>query len=104
MDLYTGILGRWPVKSGLSRSNWLIGIGNPRTGIVANRIGGGSSPIPATGAEISAARSLIWGNRKRDQKIYLTNNVPYAEEIENGSSSQAPSGAVAVTVASLKGK
>lgn len=41
----------------------------------------------------------ITPNAKIGQKLFITNNLPYAKRIEDGYSKQAPAGMVKVTIA-----
>jgi len=81
-----------PVKKGTLRSNWQVGINNAATGEVTDIDRGGNKAIKAIKNDTLSA--------KLGDKIYLTNNLPYAKEIENGNSKQAPHGMVKVAVAS----
>lgn len=86
-DLFSHIVKRTPVKTGRLRGNWQVGINTRVDGETNN----------------SASQALSQGSRKINnaeigQNIYITNNLPYAMAVENGSSQQAPSGMVRVTI------
>jgi hypothetical protein len=70
---------------GRFRANWQITIGTPATGEVS----GVAVPAPTLGAV--PAFTTIW----------ITNNVPYADRLENGWSGQAPLGIVSVSIAEI---
>ena len=72
--LFGSIVKRTPVDTGRLRGNWQTSINTSD----------GSAPI------IMA---------KLGDSIFITNNLPYAQVIESGSSKQAPSGMVAITAA-----
>ena len=76
--------GGTPVDTGRARSNWLTSLGKPRTGTV--EVGGAPNP-----------RSTI-AQRKPGQVIFITNNLPYIQRLNEGSSSQAPANFVEMAV------
>jgi hypothetical protein len=89
------IVLRTPVDTGRARGNWQLTIDVPATGEVANLDKAGGGTIAAGIGNIGGLRPFT--------VVYLTNNVPYAEALENGhSKGQAPNGMVAVTFAELE--
>jgi hypothetical protein len=79
-----------PVKTGHARANWQIGLVAPITKeIDAEDIDGA--------ATIARNNTLIRAREKRVD-IILSNNVPYINELNEGSSSQAPAGFVQLAV------
>jgi hypothetical protein len=103
LDMFGRIVKRTPVGNpslwkgpapagytgGALRSNWQIGINSPKGGIL---------PI-----EKDVTRKTIKLNTvKLKDAIFITNNLPYANAVEFGSSSQAPAGMLRVTVAEFK--
>ena len=82
---------RSPVDTGRFRRNWTLSIGGMDAGTTE-----------AVGSNVAA------NNAKADAYpqdafpvIYLQNNLPYAERLENGYSKQAPNGMVGITYAEL---
>lgn len=74
------LIGATPVLTGLAQSNWQVTLDAPAEGIVA--IGSRPTvPLPS-----------------RQQTIYITNNVPYIEFLNEGSSSKAPAGFVEAAI------
>lgn len=74
---------------GRFRGNWQLGVGSIPSGETGKIDPQGSATLEAiVGAIPEAAAGTI---------MYLTNNVPYAQAIEDGHSRQAPSGLVALT-------
>ena len=55
-----------------------------------------------SGRETIAAGVVAASGSKIKDTIYLANNLPYAESVEDGSSTQAPSGMVKVTLDSFE--
>lgn len=93
-----------PVDVGTARSNWQLTIGTIASGLrnafssYASRWRGGGqggsiSETQNQAAVVWSAASLLKG-RKDDQPIYITNNSPYIEVLNQGHSKQAPAGFV----------
>jgi hypothetical protein len=73
--------GGTPVKTGFARSNWLIGIGGPRGSTVGS---------PSAVASLSSPAKALAGYTLRHGNVYITNNVSYIVDLNDGSSRQAP--------------
>lgn len=73
------------------RGNWQASVGSPETR-TTDRIDSDG------GATIRAAAASVAGVALGD-KIYITNNLPYARRLEYGWSQQAPAGMVRITMA-----
>jgi len=74
------------------RANWQASIGAPASGTV------NSTSESTSRGSISKAAAMLRG----DSPIYLTNNLPYAQRIEDGYSKQAPTGMVKVSIRAFK--
>lgn len=74
-----------PVKTGNARSNWLVGVGAPRSGTV---------PIRSEAETINDGAAAIRGRVKGDTEVNITNDVDYLPLLDAGSSRQAPAGFV----------
>ena len=79
-----------PVKTGNARSNWLVGVGAPRSGVV---------PIRSEVETINDGAATIRGRVKGDAEVNITNDVDYLTLLNAGSSRQAPAGFVEKAVA-----
>lgn len=79
---------------GRFRNNWNTNIGSPD--LSANR--NASASGKASTSEMRSESVKV----KIGDVIYMTNNLPYAERLENGWSSQAPIGMVKTTIARYK--
>lgn len=86
-DAFLGLLLRSPVDTGRFQANWRIGINKPD-------LTTDESTTTPDGSEINVAK---WGDT-----IHMTNNLPYARPLEDGSSSQAPAGIVGPTFDAMK--
>jgi hypothetical protein len=90
-----------PVDTGRARSNWQVGLNEPITNVRETM---GVSPQPA----IEEARQRV---RTYDgtlhRAIFLTNNLPYIQRLNEGYSAQAPAGfvqaAIKMAVKQVKG-
>lgn len=96
VDMFSTVVDMSPVREGRFINSWAVGINSQPTGgeasadpdvvhppkpVVIERVTGECAPV------------------KAGDTIYLTNNLPYAERLENeGWSDQAPDGMVGVTV------
>lgn len=90
LEVFSRVILRSPVDTGRFRGNWQVGIGNVPAGTLELEDKTGRATINKAQA---AALSLEAG-----QSITLVNNLPYAQRLEDGYSSQAPAGMVALTV------
>ena len=93
ISLFSNIIKRTPVKTGRLRGNWQTDINQPSVGTLDRN---GATPA------ISEAVSKV-NKATLDDSIFLVNNLPYANAIENGSSTtQAPEGMVKVSIAEFQ--
>lgn len=87
------VIQKSPVLLGRFRGNWQLAIGVRPDGTV--------EAVDPNGSATQSKGLRTLGEMRPFEKVFLVNNLPYAGEIENGHSQQAPSGVVAVTVAEL---
>ena len=83
---------RSPVDTGRFRANWAVGINE-----VAVSSASASKEL-GYGNAIQQGQQKIAGVKTTDT-IIISNNLPYAQRLEDGYSGQAPYGMVAITVA-----
>lgn len=93
MELLSRVVMKSPVDTGRFRGNWTISLNAPDLSVT-------DGVDPSGGATITRGSSVITGMRE-PQVIYVSNNLPYAQRLEEGSSKQAPAGMVAVTLNEL---
>lgn len=109
LDLFGNIILRSPVDTGAYRASHTIANFNPvgGEGIVPGVKGG---TIPES---IPLEKGANWTWKVGDGDIFIFNNLPYAERIENGWSSpsgggrsvvKAPAGVYSVALAEIAGK
>ena len=90
LDLWASITRRTPVDTGRARANWFVSEGQP-TSQVDLHPGAKTGSIPEPPApDVS--------NLKGDQSVFIVNNLPYIEALENGHSKQAPNGMVRLAI------
>lgn len=82
MALLGEIVLRSPVDTGRFRGNTMVTIGAP---VFAN-----IDVLDKTGGATIAAGQAVLSGLKPYTVIYIQNNLPYAERLENGHSKQAP--------------
>ena len=96
LEVLRRVVMRTPVRSGRARGNWQTSVGSPMDGEIDRTDKGG-------GAAIGDGASVIDGWDVSNVAIFLMNNVPYIQALEDGHSTQAPSGMVKITVAEFQG-
>lgn len=74
-----------PVDTGWSRANWIVSIGAPFEGVV------GTPERVSQGAQVvGQGQLLVYDTKKGD--VWISNNVPYIQALNEGHSPQAPAG------------
>lgn len=95
LDALKRLVEKTPVRTGRARGNWQVGIDQrPETQDVLRYDQSG-------GPTIRKGAAVIKGMQK-PCVCYLTNNVDYINDLEDGKSTQAPNGMMAVTVQELR--
>ncbi|MFG0466594.1 hypothetical protein ACF8LF_18460 [Pseudomonas putida] len=83
IELFSGVIKSTPVDTGAARGAWATTVGKPSDG-VEDRLG----------ADVAIAEVVANTPPGAGQETYLSNALPYIEELENGSSQQARAGMV----------
>jgi len=96
LEVLRRVVMRTPVESGRARGNWQTSVGAPMVGETGRTDKSG-------GAVIGSAVPIIESWDASNVAIFLMNNVPYIQRLEDGYSDQAPSGMVKITVAEFQG-
>lgn len=80
-----------PVDTGRARSNWLVQLNQPAEGIIEAYVPGefGTTGGANTQAALNQAQAAI-SNYTHGDVIHITNNLPYMQALNDGSSDQAP--------------
>lgn len=96
MQALSGVIERSPVDTGHFRGNNSVSVGSPDYSVDE------MAEDPSGNEALVQGMQIIGRVRDAFGVIYVQNNLPYAEELENGSSAQAPQGVYAVTFNNLK--
>lgn len=83
------------------RANWQLGVGSLPGGTVTGI--DNSSKDERTGGATTMAIGAAIPEDAAGKVYYLANNLPYAQALEYGHSTQAPSGMVGITVTKFQG-
>ncbi|MCK5131697.1 MAG: hypothetical protein KAR40_06040 [Candidatus Sabulitectum sp.] len=93
-----------PVDTGAARSNWVVSVDSPKSGIIDpySPIEQGTDPSKI-GESANASRALDQGKgviqaRPPGHNLYITNNLDYIEDLNNGKSAQAPASFVQLAI------
>jgi hypothetical protein len=90
------VVEKTPVDTGRARGNWIVSVGAPDHSAdgAEDKSSGGLATVSREATKIKAI--------SEPATIFVQNNLPYIEKLENGSSVQAPAGMVAVTIAEIQ--
>ena len=80
IQIFSEIIKQSPVKTGRFRGNWQTTLQKPATGVVQ---GAADSAASAIGEVINTTKQYKVG-----QTLFMTNNLPYAYALSQGSSKQ----------------
>jgi hypothetical protein len=85
------IIARTPIDTRWAQSNWLVSIAVPRTETIGSKERVDFGPQKASIASLGLYRWPL--------PIFISNNVPYINSLNNGTSGQAPRGFVQTAIA-----
>jgi len=94
IDLYKMIVERTPIDTGRAKASWSLGIDH-----------GEDKADDEDGYSFNEISSIIQDNVSEfkfgihDDQVVIYNNMEYIEQLENGTSQQAPSGMVSISLA-----
>lgn len=88
-----GLVQMSPVDTGRFRGNWITSVGTTDPTVF--------EAARAPSVPITEADTKLGALNKVPDVVYLQNNLPYANRLENGYSKQAPQGMVGVTMANI---
>lgn len=99
VDGLAGVVQKSPVDTGRFRGNWQLGPAEAATPI--ERLDASSRGAPPSAAVVAAEVGKL-STLQPFSTVFLSNALPYAEELENGHSGQAPQGVLGLTVLELQ--
>lgn len=93
LELFQRVVLASPVDTGRFRGNWQITSDSPASGTLDQLDPSGSNSLQRIATHMNNVSKPL------EMEVWLVNNLPYAEPLENGYSAQAPSGMVRLNVA-----
>ncbi len=97
IDLYGRIISKTPVDSGRAQNSWFIKEGSPDESVLEE---GEYGELDSGSATAKANADL--GKLGKYPTVFITNNLEYIGYLEDGSSTQAPSGMVSLSMEEVK--
>ena len=101
LDLMNRIVQMTPVDTGRARGNWQLTQRSPAADTVPENSAKVSSSESPPSAILMEAEQTASGSQPGDD-IWISNNLPYIEVLEEGHSTQAPHGMVALSLAEVE--
>lgn len=95
LETHRRLVLRTPVDTGRARGNWMLSVDEPDSSTRPDNFDRNGAAAAAEAAGF--AKQVDFGDN-----VFIVNNLPYIEPLENGHSKQAPNGMVAVTVAEMQ--
>jgi len=92
LNINAELIKATPVDTGWARANWVPNIGSPFEGTAGTRADAEAGSVDTAAQQAGLAK--VATSYKTGPTIHQTNNVPYIELLNGGSSKQAPSGFV----------
>jgi hypothetical protein len=90
LELFSRVILKTPVDTGRARANWQVAIGAAPDGTLELEDKSGTATISAATASASGLRA--------GDVIFLVNNLPYIQRLEDGYSGQSPAGMVGLSI------
>ena len=84
LQLARSVIMDTPVKTGRARANWQAGLNQAPDDVL-------EQADPSGEATVAKVQKVL-ANLKPGDSFVLVNNLPYSQELEDGSSKQAPNG------------
>ena len=95
LDIIANLVDVNPVDTGWSRANWVPSIGSPTDDPVGMR---GAAGVAEAASAQAAGRAAVLGYKLPRGRVFISNHVPYIQDLNDGSSQQAPAGFVQAAV------
>jgi hypothetical protein len=92
VNITAELIERTPVDTGWARANWVPALGSPSSELATTSPD--SSDVPGQSNRQSSGISSVLGYKLRNGEVFISNNVPYIERLNEGTSNQAPKGFV----------
>lgn len=101
LELMNRIVLMTPVDTGRARGNWQLTQRSPAEGEISENDANVSSSDTPPSAIMKQAEQTASGSQPGDD-IWISNNLPYIEMLEEGTSRQAPHGMVALALVEVE--
>ncbi len=88
LNVTANLVETTPVDTGWARANWVPSIGSPRSRTAGTRAAAENGSID-NAPQLNGIISLA--NYRVGPSIFISNNVPYINSLNSGTSTQAPS-------------
>ena len=88
-----------PLDTGWSRTNWVPSIGEPAEAPERPAARSIQRAIAARPRQLAALERVTSSYTLNQGNVFITNNVPYIIQLNQGASAQAPAGFVQMTIA-----
>lgn len=99
LDVTANLIEDTPVDTGWARANWVPSMGQPKLkDLPPTRPDDSQAVAGATAEQQGAVAGLLAYTLKRGM-VFVTNNVPYILDLNDGTSTQAPTGFVQRAIA-----
>ena len=95
-ELVANLVEATPVDTGWARANWVGSVGAPFDGVDGEPAKHGEATTAGELQKTGQAAVLAYGVAQGD--VYVSNNVPYINRLDLGSSTQAPAGFVETAI------
>lgn len=95
--MYNGIVTKTPVLTGRARHNWFPTVGSPSESAVEETAGVSQTGQPPTAEErarINTVTRQLKGLPLGKSDVFITNNQPYIQGLEDGRSPKSPPAAM----------
>lgn len=95
LSIFTNIVRRTPVDTGMARASWVIGVNNyaaPANMPEGTQLDGDAA------TRVSMGRTGALDAAQPYSLVVISNYLPYIQFLENGSSQQAPNGMVRLSI------
>ncbi len=99
LDVVANLVETTPVDTGWARGNWVPSIGTPFIADLGSVTPTVANANAASSRQATASVSVATGYRLRRGSVFVSNNVPYITELNDGSSAKAPAGFVQLAIA-----
>ncbi len=99
LDVTANLVETTPVDTGWARANWVPSIGQPALRDLPSTRPDDAQVVAGAVAEQQTAKAGILGYALKMGRVFVTNNVPYILDLNDGSSKKAPVGFVQRAIA-----